>query len=787
MSILSKASLVQIPSGYGENKLYSEVPNTTAGDFTFTRASTGTRVNNLGHIEDVSWNLQKYSEELTGANGWRQDLGLTTQLTTETNPIGVDSCYKTIADTNTNNHYTFSTNAIGNLSSYGGFCVSFYAKPNGYNWIRYWNNNIQLGVDINIVTGEIENKRHESIRTILIEDAPNGWTKVSLQFDRLISYSYAMLKPMPTALGTNTFAGDGVSGMFLWGIQISKGLNFKTYIKTTDGFDVPRLDYTGAVSTSTLIENQYANSENFANATWQKNSVSIVSNTTTSPVGDLTADTLDFAANGFLKYYQVQGAGMLSEAFTFSIYVKYNNSSFMQFIGDGDVDHYANFDIQNGILGTNIGSETTASITDVGSGWYRLSITCATGTFNINSSIRFRSTTQLDSNWYANGTAGGNYYIWGAMLQYKTTLGSYVKTEGSLLDYYVFQYSSGTTCPTLLLEPQKTNEVTYSEDYSSGSWVKSNTTTIANDTISPRGTQDASKIHPNSSGNYRHIRNNSFNPSSGLYTFSIFAKAGELDHLVLIDYDGSGIGIDFDLTNGVATDNATSPFDSFSMTDVGDGWYRCVATATDMYFYWILSDNGGLSVTANGTDGLYIWGAMAETGSFPTSYIPTTGTSVTRVADVSETSGLSDYIGQSEGSFILDFKCPSGGGGQIYIWDGTLQNRILLNFYSSNTRIDVLAVVGNTLVANENLFDQDTTQRTIYGIRYRENDFEVWVNGVLKATESGTFTFWGAGTLDQLDFNAYNDTAKFSGNVNKVIFTTTYPTDDEMEQLTTIL
>jgi len=174
------------------------------------------------------------------------------------------------------------------------------------------------------------------------------------------------------------------------------------------------------------------------------------------------------------------------------------------------------------------------------------------------------------------------------------------------------------------IEEVPCNLLTYSEDYLSGFWSKSNTTIIANDIISPRGLQDASKIYPNSSGNYRHIRNNSFNPSSGLFTFSIYAKAGELDHLVLIDYDGSGIGVDFDLTNGVATDNATSPFDSFSMTDVGDGWYRCVATATDMYFYWILSDNGGLSVTANGTDGLFIWGAMINKGTSVKPYIKTT-------------------------------------------------------------------------------------------------------------------------------------------------------------------
>jgi hypothetical protein len=156
---------------------------------------------------------------------------------------------------------------------------------------------------------------------------------------------------------------------------------------------------------------------------------------------------------------------------------------------------------------------------------------------------------------------------------------------------------------------------------------------IENDAISPEGLQNATKIYPTSSGNYRNIKYSALSPATGLYTFSIFAKAGELDHLVLIDYDGSGVGVDFNLSTGVATNSATTPFDFVGMVDYGNGWYRCIATATDPYFYWILSDNGAVSVTANGTDGLYIWGAQAETASYATSYIPTYGTSVTRNAD----------------------------------------------------------------------------------------------------------------------------------------------------------
>ena len=430
MSILSKASLVQIPSGYGEDKLYSEVPNTAAGDFTFTRASSGTRVNADGYIEDVPWNLLNYSEELTAANGWRQTLGLTTQLTTETNHIGVDSCYKTIADTNTNSHYTYSTNAIGNLSYFGGFCVSFYAKPNGYNWVRYFNNNIQFGVDINIVTGEIQNKREDSIDTILVEDAPNGWTKVSLQFDRLISYSYTMFKPMPSALGTNTFAGDGVSGMFLWGIQISKGLNFKSYIKRTDGFDVPRLDYSGGASCPTLLlepqrTNKSNNSEDWTATGYIKNNCTAIANQTTSPDNNQTADQLDFGSgSGF--FYEV--VTTITAASTYSVFVKYIDYQYIQIIGTGDVDHYANFDIQNGIVG-NTGSQSTASIEDYGNGWYRCIINYNSGTFA--GGARLYKTTSLTAGWASGGGDAGSFYFWGNQMEVGTFHTSYIPTTGT--------------------------------------------------------------------------------------------------------------------------------------------------------------------------------------------------------------------------------------------------------------------------------------------------------------------------------------------------------------------
>lgn len=585
MSLLDKASLVQIPSGYGDGKLYSEVPNTTAGDFTFTRASTGTRVNADGYIEEVPWNIASYSED-------------------------------------------------------------------------------------------------------------------------------------------------------------------------------------------------------YSSGSWVATNLSVTTDDTTSPRGDTTADKITTTTSGIenrirnSSFYQAP-----STEHTFSAYAKKGNVNWflLRNIAYGNLQEgRVWFDLENGVVGT-INTGFTASIEDVGDGWFRCSMTCTT-TSNPLQIVDFSSAT--NDNDFQSDSVGEFCYVWGVQLVKGDSPKPYIKTTDRL-NIPRLDYSGGASCASLLLEPQRTNEVTYSEDYSSG-WSKSNTTIIANNATSPRGTQDATKIYPNSSGNYRHIRNNSFNPSSGLYTFSIYAKAGELDHLVLIDYDGGGIGIDFDLTNGVATDNASTPFDSFSMTDVGNGWYRCVATATDMYFYWILSDNGGLSVTANGTDGLFIWGAMAEQGSFPTSYIPTSGTSVTRVEDECNNVRDATLFNDAEGVLFTEIAVfTSVGSKSITLSDGTNSNRILINYRLSSNVLDVNVISGGSYQVTFN-YTGVTNPNSLNKIafKYKENDFALWVNGVEVFTDTSGLTPNG---LDELNLASVNGSSQsYYGKVKQLIYFNEALTDEELETLTTI-
>jgi len=157
--------------------------------------------------------------------------------------------------------------------------------------------------------------------------------------------------------------------------------------------------------------------------------------------------------------------------------------------------------------------------------------------------------------------------------------------------------------------------------------------------------------------------------NSTSYTLSVFAKVPSTNTYItgvrLRTYNSNHAG-GFNLLTGTVLGTAegttTNRIEAYP-----NGWYRCSITFTSgtdgnqgVQFYLINNASTALnSSSANGEE-LYLWGVQLEQGSFPTSYIPTSGSTVTRAADIAKITGtnFTDFYNQSEGTIIAEYRVP---------------------------------------------------------------------------------------------------------------------------------
>jgi hypothetical protein len=220
----------------------------------------------------------------------------------------------------------------------------------------------------------------------------------------------------------------------------------------------------------------------------------------------------------------------------------------------------------------------------------------------------------------------------------------------------------GSTCPRLLLEPQRTNLGTYSEQFNDSSWSKLTMTVSANAALSPDGNQNADKIYPSVSGTafiYKSLA------GSGTQTISFFVKAGGKNFCWLLNASGS-VSAFFNLANGTV---ATNPTGTAKIESFGNGWYRVSETTSSVTGNYLgigSSDSASNDTSiANGTDGIFIWGAQNEAGAYATSYIPTTSAAVTRLVD-SYSRSLSNIAAGTAFINITDNVAQSSPGTHVY-------------------------------------------------------------------------------------------------------------------------
>ena len=338
------------------------------------------------------------------------------------------------------------------------------------------------------------------------------------------------------------------------------------------------------------------------------------------------------------------------------------------------------------------------------------------------------------------------------------------------------------SCPSLLVEPQRSNLALRSEEFDNASWTKTGVWVTANDSISPDVNTNADKLF-NSVGTSGFASQTISLVSSTIYSGSVFAKNAGRDSLfVLFSGSGGNASCTFDLTTLTTTPSGGV---TAKIEDYGGGWYRCsvvfTATSTGASAFRIYPT----LTTGDGTSGVYLWGTQLEAGSYPTSYIPTTTATVTRNADVISKTGISSLIG-TEFTLFFDGYETTGGNSSRYLvlkgTGGTYANAVFLESNASNQI--ALTVLDNSSATVFNALSSSLTngQRVKFAVRCKNNDFAFYLNGAQIATQaSGTVP-----TTSDLYLGYYTD---YADNYNKINSAVIFPiglTNAELISLTTI-
>ena len=416
MSLLDTASLLLTPNAYKEGKLYSVIPSDGSGDFTFTRATTATRVNSAGLVELVPYNLVEYSEQIDNS-AWTKE-----NATISANAITAPNGTLT-ADLITSTSASFSDILQGTAQSSGNsYTLSCYAKKGSSDWIflrltfaaaapRVW---------FNVNTGTIGTIG--SGLTATIESVGDGWYRCSITGTASATPPADRIDIALANADASTAPNVGNS-VYVWGAQLVEGTLPKDYQKTETRLNIPRLDYSNGTCPSLLVEPQRTNRLIYSEQLIQGRAWAFTSGTFT--VTENTTETLDpFGNNNADKfnattqsnndsYTSTSGSGNL----TISIFAKKGTNDSIQLYHDNVLSGGAFSATFNLTSGTITASSGTASIQDLGNGWYRCSVS---GT-DSNSSGNIHGVT----------TYTGTTYLFGVQLEQGSYATSYIPTTSA--------------------------------------------------------------------------------------------------------------------------------------------------------------------------------------------------------------------------------------------------------------------------------------------------------------------------------------------------------------------
>jgi len=433
--------------------------------------------------------------------------------------------------------------------------------------------------------------------------------------------------------------------------------------------------------------------------------------------------------------------------------------------------------------GDSAGTTTTQTLTNE---WKRINFTTTYAANNINGRLLISSNDATSC------------LIYGAQAEEGTSAKTYFPTTTRLnmprVDY--LNNSNGS----LILEPQRANLFTDSEGtgnfstfgranctYSSGSGFNSFQSSCSVDV------SVFSNSKPNSVLIY-----NAVSGDTNLFSFFIKKKSGFYAKITNGNATNS-FTIDLDLSDGSVINTTGTAIGNTNIIQLSDNCFRVEfltsansttsAGLINVRFY----DNSSFADWSNTDDDLsfFISGLQLESNeSYATSYIPTSGSSVTRNADVCTDGGDASRFNDNEGVLYAEIAAleeTSSSSKYISISDETYNNRLSILFSSGATnQIRAFLRVGGTPQVDFNGSVTDVTDYNKVAFKYKANDFALWINGVEVATDTSGSVF-SADTLTKLSFSEINTTSgKFEGKVKDLKVYNTALTDSELQALTTL-
>ncbi len=348
-------------------------------------------------------------------------------------------------------------------------------------------------------------------------------------------------------------------------------------------------------------------------------------------------------------------------------------------------------------------------------------------------------------------------------------------------------YTDSLTSPSFLLEPQSTNSLTFSEDFSQSVWTKTNLSILSDSIISPKGILSAGKLIPDTTNGQHKIDITKAVANGATVSLSAFVKKGEYNFCCLYEVTSSK-GRFFDLSNGTQGGTFVGAPTTSNIENYNNDWYRIsisttVPSTSARYILYVCDTISNTSFVGDNTKGIYAWGAQLEQESYPTSYIPTAGSTVTRAEETCVGAGNVSTFNSTEGVLYAEIAAlvNSGQTRRISLSDGSSNNRVTLMYSTSNNSLEGFVVSGGS---TQYYFSETLTNVLNYNkiaVKYKANDFALWINGVEYDVDTSGSAPVG---LNELSFDNGISANFFYGKTKGIYVFNEALTDDELQQLT---